>query len=40
MLSDLSGGVEKYVLRWFGHVERLDGKRMAKNIYESGAEGT
>ena len=40
MLGDLSGRVEKCVLRWFGHVERMYGERMAKKIYNSGVEGT
>ena len=39
MLSDLSGRVEKCVLRWFGHVEHMDGEKMAKKIYDSGVEG-
>ena len=32
VLSDQSGGVEKCVQRWFGHVECIDGERMAKRI--------
>ena len=40
VLNDLSGRVEKCVLRWFSHVERMDGERMAKTIYDSGVEGT
>ena len=38
VLSDLSGRMEKCALRWFGHVERMDGARMAKRIYDSGVE--
>ena len=30
---------ENCVLRWFGHVERMDSERMAKMIYGSGVEG-
>ena len=26
------------MLRWFGHVERMDCERMAKRIYSSGVE--
>ena len=36
----MSGRVEKCAQRWFGHVERMDGERMAKKIYESGVKGT
>ena len=36
---DMVGRVESCVLRWFGHVERMDGERMAKRIYGSGVEG-
>ena len=38
-LSDLSGRVEKCMLRWFGHVERVDGESMVKRVYDSGVEG-
>ena len=24
---------------WFGHVERIDGERMAKRMYDSGVRG-
>ena len=27
------------VLRWFGHVERMDDERMAKRVYDSGVLG-
>ena len=30
---------EKCVLRWFGHVERMDDERMAKRVYDSGVLG-
>ena len=39
VMRDLAGRVENCVLRWFGHVERMDGERMAKRIYGSGVEG-
>ena len=39
MLIDLSGRVEKCVLRWFGHVEYMVGEKMAKRIYDPGMEG-
>ena len=39
VMRDLAGRVESCVLRWFGHVERMDGERMAKRIYDSGVEG-
>ena len=38
-MSDMAGRVGNCVLRWFGHVERMDGERMAKRIYDSGVEG-
>ena len=39
VMRDLTGRAEICVLRWFGHVERMDGERMAKRIYGSGVEG-
>ena len=36
---DLAGRVENCVFRWFGHVEFMDGERMARRIYGSGVEG-
>ena len=39
MMRDLAGRVENCVLRWFGHLERMDGERMAKRIYGSGVVG-
>ena len=39
VMRDLAGRAENCVLRWFGHVERMDGERMAKRIYGSGVEG-
>ena len=40
MLNALSGMVEKCMLRYFGHIEYMDGERMLKEIYDSGLEGT
>ena len=37
--NKLSGRVENCVLRWFGHVERMDDERMAKRVYDSGVQG-
>ena len=33
VMRDQAGRAENCVLRWFGHVERMDGERMAKRIY-------
>jgi nuclear transport factor 2 (NTF2) superfamily protein len=27
--------IEKYMLRWFSHVERMDERRLIKEIYEA-----
>ena len=37
--NKLSGRVETYVLRCFGHLERMDDKIMAKSVYDSGVQG-
>ena len=37
--SDLVGRVGRCVLRWFGHIERMDEGRVAKRVYESGVDG-
>ena len=37
--NKLSGRVENFVLRWFGHVEIIDDERMAKRLYDSGVQG-
>ena len=37
--SDLSRMVKKYVLRWFGHIERMFGEWIAMRVYELGVEG-
>ena len=39
MIRDLAGRVESCVLRWFGHVERKGGERMAKRKCDSGWKG-
>ena len=31
--------IEQSVLRWFGHVERMDEERMVKRVYEASVEG-
>ena len=35
----LSGRGEAAVLRWFGHVERMEGERLVKKIYRAEVEG-
>ena len=35
---DLASRAENCVLRWFGHVEPMDGERIARKIYGSGVE--
>ena len=39
VIRDLAGRVENCVLRGFGHVERMEGERMSKRIYDLGLEG-
>ena len=39
VMKDLAGRAGNCMLRWFGHVERMDGEKMAKRIYISGVEG-
>ena len=39
MVRDLAGRAENCVLRWFGHLERMDGERMTKRIYGPGVKG-
>jgi len=31
--------MDQSILRWFGHVERMDGNRLAKQVYESEMQG-
>ena len=35
----MSQRIDQGVLRWFGHVERIGGERMAKRVYESDVRG-
>ena len=39
MERQLSSRVYKYVLMWFGHVERMDDKCMARKVVISDVEG-
>jgi hypothetical protein len=32
--EDVVTKIEKNMLRWFGHVERMDERRLTKEIYE------
>ena len=38
--NELSGRVEKGVLRWFGHMERMDNERLTKRVMVSGVRGS
>jgi hypothetical protein len=31
--------IEKIILRWFGHVERMDERRLTKEVYEADVGG-
>ena len=33
--NDLAGRVERSVLRWYGHIERMNGEWVAKRVYDS-----
>jgi hypothetical protein len=33
--KDVVTKTQKNILRWFGHVERIDEKRLTKEIYEA-----
>ena len=35
----MKGGKRPAVLRWFGHVERMEGERLVKKIYRAEVEG-
>ena len=39
MEGQLSGRVDQCVLRWFGHVERMDEECLAKKVMISSGEG-
>ena len=39
MEGQLSGRVGQCVLRWFGHVERMEEERMAKKVMIASGEG-
>jgi hypothetical protein len=38
--EDVVTKIEKNMLRWFGHVERVDERRLSKEIYEADVGGT
>jgi hypothetical protein len=38
--EDVVTKIEKNMLRWFGHVERMDERRLTKEIYEADVGGT
>ena len=38
-MNDLAGRVDRCVLRWFGHVERMNEERMAKRVMNSSMSG-
>jgi hypothetical protein len=38
--EDVVTKIEKHMLRWFGHVERMDERRLTKEIYEADVGGT
>jgi hypothetical protein len=31
--------IEKYMLRWFGHVDKMDERRLTEEIYEADVDG-
>jgi hypothetical protein len=37
--EDVVTKIEKNMLRWFGHVERMDERRLTKEIYEADVGG-
>ena len=39
MRKNLATRVDSNVLRWFGHVERMDGERLLKRLIEARVEG-
>ena len=38
VLEKLTGKVDRKVLKWFGHVERMGSERMTKRVYMSEVE--
>ena len=40
VMQDLSGRVDRAILRWFGHIERMPDGRMTKRVYQSEVEGS
>jgi hypothetical protein len=34
-IEDVVTKIDKIMLRWFSYVERLDGRRLAKEIYDA-----
>jgi hypothetical protein len=38
-VEDVVIKIEKIMLRWFGHVERMDERRLTKKIYETDVGG-
>jgi hypothetical protein len=39
VIEDVVIKIEKIMLRWFGHVERMDERRLTKKIYETDVGG-
>ena len=39
MPENVSNRVDRKVLKWFGHVERMGNERMTKRVYSSEVEG-
>ena len=37
--DDIMTKIERHKLRWFGHMERMDGSRITKQIYSAGMNG-
>jgi hypothetical protein len=37
--EDVVTKIEKNILRWFGHVERMDERRLTKEVYEADVGG-
>ena len=39
MVKKIEERVDARVLRWFGHMERMDGKRLAKKVWKAEVSG-